>query len=398
MKNSVWFGVKWAFLVSVLTGCQVSWWGFYEVKSPLESSGKGSPTVEAPAPPEISEATANSEKLASHSASHEAPLLESPVTEVRETELQAAKTTVPEVDIAQVNVAKPSVTEVKVVKATKAEAKASVKEAKKTKVVKVNAKKAKTEATLVKPATAQSTTVKQVAAKPVIEKTAVVAGGVQGTITLLGVDGRVVESKNIIVSIVPDSVSIAPRAVKNHIITMRNKIYKPSHLAVQVGDKVTFVNQDRLKHNVFSSSAKNRFDLGTYKRGKRPAIEFQNAGLVKVYCNLHKRMATYINVMETDRSAITDVDGFFFVGDLPPGKYKLKAWHLRGTIQKTFVVSPANTVNFDLTIDGSNFVAKTRTGKSGAYPTAPVKKFNADDYHVEQLAPAASAEDFYEEF
>jgi|GEM_PF-1818299 len=206
-------------------------------------------------------------------------------------------------------------------------------------------------------------------------------GAIQGTIILLGKDKQPVAAGKIIVTVTPaERALISPRVSKTFEIAMQNKIYTPSHLVVQQGDTVTFKNMDRLKHNVFSSSPENRFDLGTYPRGKRPGFTFQNEGLVKVYCNLHKRMFTYIQVMYADRSAITQADGFFFMRDLPPGRYTLKAWHVSAEITRQFVVTPGNTVNMDLTLDGSLFIPKIRSKKIGAYPPKPIKTFDAKKY------------------
>ena len=223
----------------------------------------------------------------------------------------------------------------------------------------------------------------------------VLNGGIQGSIILLGKDKNPVSAEKIIVSVIPlDPTLIPPRAAKTFAVKMQNKVYTPSHLVVQRGDTVTFKNLDRLKHNVFSSSPANRFDLGTYARGKRPGFEFKNEGLVKVYCNLHKRMFTYIQVMGADRSAITQADGFFSIGHLPPGRYTLKAWHVSAEISKPFVVTPGNTVSIDMTLDGSLFIPRTRAKKLGAYPSQPVKHFDPTKYPFKK----SSKRDYDEEF
>jgi plastocyanin len=206
-------------------------------------------------------------------------------------------------------------------------------------------------------------------------------GSIQGTINLLGEGKKVIPAKNVIVSMTPldEGIQLNRRPVKKFIVNMRKKVYIPSHLVVQVNDPVRFPNQDRKKHNVFSSSENNRFDLGSYKRGKGKAVTFKNPGLVKVYCNLHKRMFTYVQVMQTDRSMITSEDGFFHIKDLPKGRYTLEAWHVRGSAKRTVFVDN-NALVIDVNIDGSRWTRTTRPKKDGVYPPEPQKIFNPSDW------------------
>jgi len=206
------------------------------------------------------------------------------------------------------------------------------------------------------------------------------AGFVQGVVQVFGQSKQPMTPDKVIVSVAPlDGQILSMRAAKTFSIRMRNKTYKPSHLVVQVGDTVAFLNQDRIKHNVFSSASGNRFDLGSFKRGKRPDIAFKNPGLVKIYCNLHQKMFTYVQVMMTDRSTVTGTDGQYRIDHLLPGRYRLDAWHVRGAMSRTILV-PHSGMVVDVEIDGSQWTKRTRPKKSGVYPTKPQKSLREADW------------------
>ena len=98
-------------------------------------------------------------------------------------------------------------------------------------------------------------------------------------------------------------------------------------LPVQRGSLVEFPNMDGLYHNVFSYSKTKRFDLGRYLRDeKSPAQVFDQAGVVKVYCEIHDHMHSTILVLDTPYFVKTRPDGSYQMENLPAGKYVLKAW------------------------------------------------------------------------
>ena len=111
------------------------------------------------------------------------------------------------------------------------------------------------------------------------------------------------------------------------IINQINLTFVPHVAPVLVGTKVTFPNSDFTMHNVFSPHAENRFDLGTYKAGESKSIECRKTGTFAVLCHIHHEMSAYLVVIETPYAAITNQRGEYAVTNVPPGKYKLTAWH-----------------------------------------------------------------------
>ncbi len=110
-------------------------------------------------------------------------------------------------------------------------------------------------------------------------------------------------------------------------VGQRQYQFAPGMVAVQKGSKVKFPNYDDDYHNVFSLSKAKRFDLGRYRKDEEPAsLTFDQAGVIKLYCEIHAHMRGTILVLDTPFFTKTDKDGHFTLKDLPTGSYKLKAW------------------------------------------------------------------------
>jgi len=109
-----------------------------------------------------------------------------------------------------------------------------------------------------------------------------------------------------------------------------SKRFRPHVLAVAKNATVEFPNDDPIYHNVFSVSGGNRFDLGLYRSGASKSKKFEEAGLVRVYCNIHPQMVGFVMVVDSDFVAVTGPEGAFRFDNVPPGSYVLKAWHEQG--------------------------------------------------------------------
>jgi len=125
--------------------------------------------------------------------------------------------------------------------------------------------------------------------------------------------------------------------------------FRPALLPVQVGAKVTFPNADDFYHNVFSYSRSKRFDLGRFMKNETPpAVQFDKAGEVKVFCEIHRHMRGTILVLDTPYFVKTDAAGKYHLKGLPPGTYKLKAWLDSKTVyEHTVELKPGTTLKVD---------------------------------------------------
>lgn len=108
------------------------------------------------------------------------------------------------------------------------------------------------------------------------------------------------------------------------------KRFTPRVVAVPRSGSVDFPNVDPIYHNVFSVSGANRFDLGLYRSGASRAKQFEQAGLVRVFCNIHPQMVGFVMVVDSDFAAVTGTDGKFRFEGVPAGSWTLKVWHEEG--------------------------------------------------------------------
>lgn len=96
------------------------------------------------------------------------------------------------------------------------------------------------------------------------------------------------------------------------------------------GTKVEWPNEDEIYHNVFSISDSNPFDLGLYKKGEAlKNVTFMKPGKVDVFCSIHAKMYCIVLVLDNPYFASTDKNGKFTISNVPPGTYKMTAWHER---------------------------------------------------------------------
>jgi plastocyanin len=137
-------------------------------------------------------------------------------------------------------------------------------------------------------------------------------------------------------------------------IAQKGAVFTPHILPVVAGTTVEWPNHDDIFHNVFSDSDAKKFDLELYKGNPREKrVTFDKPGKVDVYCSIHANMHCIVLVLENRYFAVSDADGKYTLTNVPPGIYKLKAWHERLPPDEQEIVVPTNGVvkaDFVLTI------------------------------------------------
>ena len=225
--------------------------------------------------------------------------------------------------------------------------------------------KSKVEVSAVKPALpqnkkAEDTTIKQDPSSPKD------LGTLSGRITI-GKNKKGAKGGQSIVILKPKSGQVLTHfEIENtHTIDMKDKTYLPAHIVVRADEKVEFTNSDKIRHNVFSSSGKNAFDLGTYGAGKKRSATFKEEGIVKVYCNIHPKMATFVSVVKDGISKVTDEQGNFSFEELPAGEYLVEAWNIRGETSQNITVSSDKKEQLILHIVANNIQIEDHQNKFG---------------------------------
>ena len=116
-------------------------------------------------------------------------------------------------------------------------------------------------------------------------------------------------------------------------------VYIPRMVVVPVGGTVNFLNSDRLLHNIHSTPKLNvPFNL-TQPKNRTIPITFSKPEIVRIICDLHPWMLSWVVVAAHPFYAVTDADGQFKFDDLPPGQYRLQIWHeYLGTVSASVTV------------------------------------------------------------
>jgi plastocyanin len=87
----------------------------------------------------------------------------------------------------------------------------------------------------------------------------------------------------------------APRAEK---VEIADFAYDPDPVTVQVGGKVTWLNQDSAPHTATAEDGS--FDTGTLEEGKLKSETFKQAGTYEYICQIHPDMHGTVEVVEKD--------------------------------------------------------------------------------------------------
>jgi plastocyanin len=81
-------------------------------------------------------------------------------------------------------------------------------------------------------------------------------------------------------------------------IRQKGKMFSQSAVTVKKGEKITFLNDDNVAHNIFSTSSGNDFNLGLLTPGNSASVSFDKAGDVDVICAIHPQMKMKVKVTD----------------------------------------------------------------------------------------------------
>ncbi len=106
-----------------------------------------------------------------------------------------------------------------------------------------------------------------------------------------------------------------------------DKEFIPYVTAIQRGGAINFLNNDNIRHQVYSFSEPKQFEIPLYKGNPMRPVMFDKAGAVPVACNIHDWMRAYVYVVNTDKFVVTDTFGNGSIANLPNGEYEVVVWH-----------------------------------------------------------------------
>jgi hemoglobin len=185
----------------------------------------------------------------------------------------------------------------------------------------------------------------------------------RGSIT---VDGKPLDGVGL-VELYPLNEGYKKRTPKRRVVEQRNKQFSPRLLAIPPGSTVAFPNYDDFFHNVFSRSATQPFDIGMYKSGQSREMKFDKPGLVRLGCNVHAKMASFIFVIDAPNYVPVDGATPFTFRNLAPGKYRAVVWSERSKepTESTIKISDgSNNIVFDVRGDAEVGPSPDKFGNS----------------------------------
>ena len=143
-----------------------------------------------------------------------------------------------------------------------------------------------------------------------------------------------------VIYLVSESGDIAPSPSRAPMIMSEDASgLRPTVVAVPVGSRVEFRNRDQVFHMPFSISPAQPFHTGGIAPGENYAVEFDHAGSIHVFCELHPSESAFICVVPTTRYTRADPHGRFHFWGVAPGAYTLRPWHPeRGETSQAVVV------------------------------------------------------------
>lgn len=142
-------------------------------------------------------------------------------------------------------------------------------------------------------------------------------------------------------------------------VEQRARKFIPLVTVVQTGTPVSFPNNDKVRHQVYSFSPAKTFELKLYSGVPAEPVVIDKAGTVAIGCNIHDKMVTYVHVVNTPHFSKTDAKGKAVLDGLPPGDYVVKTSHYAALANASVVEQPLRlaalpaTVNIKLDIDAN---------------------------------------------
>lgn len=139
-------------------------------------------------------------------------------------------------------------------------------------------------------------------------------------------------------------------------------------------------NMDPIQHEIgtfeitktFSDQKTNKAVIGNTSQTRSLFVKSDTETFI-VQCSLHPFLLTQFLVVDNPYYTVTDSDGKFNMGDIPPGTYEVAVWHPYMPVQKGSVtINPGQEAKFDFTLNSKDVKRANYTGVTIGYRFNPV--------------------------
>ena len=132
---------------------------------------------------------------------------------------------------------------------------------------------------------------------------------------------------DVVVVATPADGAPVPKHMTPGTIEQKGLKFIPMVSVIQTGSQLSFPNNDRVKHHIYSFSPAKKFDQKLYSGVAATPQVFDKAGTVVLGCNIHDRMVAYVKVVDSPFFARSDANGVAKIELPAAGKYTVSAWH-----------------------------------------------------------------------
>ncbi|HEY6329447.1 MAG TPA: carboxypeptidase regulatory-like domain-containing protein [Blastocatellia bacterium] len=130
--------------------------------------------------------------------------------------------------------------------------------------------------------------------------------------------------------------------------------FSPRVVGLVAKQYIEIVNDDATTHNTHAESIRDQEWNFSMSAGSEPVIKVFTRPeiMIPVRCNQHPWERAYIGVLSHPFFSVTGQDGSFTIRGLPPGNYRLMAWHEKfGSRSATITIKPGDSINYDFTFN-----------------------------------------------
>jgi len=152
-----------------------------------------------------------------------------------------------------------------------------------------------------------------------------------------------------------------PADIANAELNQEQCAFKPFLGVMKNGDQLTVKNSDPVLHNIHTYEIIGRAKKTVFNISQpgdlkilRKQVKLKRGTAMKIECDAHDFMHSFTFVAKNPYFAVVGEDGSFSIDDVPPGKYKIRAWHgTLGEKKGTVTVEAGGTAHI-------NFVFKPK--------------------------------------
>lgn len=144
-------------------------------------------------------------------------------------------------------------------------------------------------------------------------------------IQALGADGRALADAVVYLESPAALAALAPSVGVE--VEQAARAYTQRVSVVARGSALRLPNRDQVLHRVRATAPGPGQEIRLPPGAEPEPLQLDRAGIVALGCEVHPSMRAWVVVVETPYHGLTGADGRLRIAGVPPGRYRLRAWH-----------------------------------------------------------------------